>query len=261
MLRFHLNAPVADARSVSPSLHLQIRNTRWEISLKTWAGVRRRTYFRFNKNENEETWLERLRLQAVFESCTVWSTELWTRRLTLTRSNGLMGIVPEWQRWDFTPSPLRHARCEIWCTRAARLKEQNKHECHARRLEASEEICKVVLKKRGEAVTQISERRKISLCFYEFIKQQAACSRVCRNKLICMERNEVISIPLCVFLSFHPSGLPSLAPAVSVYYQETRRACSTAPPVIPSSSSPPQKMLQFAPFCCTPPLCLSVSVL
>lgn len=88
------------------------------------------------------------------------------------------------------------------------------------------------------------------------------CSNVCyRNKVIYMYGKKWSHfLFLCVSHSFHPSGLPSLAAAVSVYYLETRHIRSTALPVIPSSFS--RKLLQFAPFCCKPHLvCLSISLL
>lgn len=215
-----------------------------------WAGVKYHIYYRFNKNENEAAWLERVWLQAV---CVLQGVEHWTvaRRW---RSLGLMGIVPEWQRWDFAslpPSsplflPLLQSRCKIWCTPAARLKERNKHR-HTCTKAAASWKCAKWFWKRGEAaslwcVTQISAelsvcRKKTSLLLW-IHKGSRLCSpyvrRTRRSALNVWREWSHFHSFVCLF---HLSALPSLAVAVSVYYQDTGWVGSTAPPAIPPSFS------------------------
>lgn len=184
-------------------------------------------------------------------SCRVWSTELWPGvgacsawwELFLSDRGG---ILPP----SLLPSPLflplLHTRCKIWCTPAARLKERNKHR-HTCTKAAASWKCAKWFWKRGEAaslwcVTQISAelsvcRKKTSLLLW-IHKGSRLCSlyvrRTRRSALNVWREWSHFHSFVCLF---HLSALPSLAVAVSVYYQDTGWVGSTAPPAIPPSFS------------------------
>ena len=118
---------------------------------------------------------------------------------------------------------------------------------HARRLQQLHENVQSGFWKRGEAaslwcVTQISSSvpEQTSPCFYEFIKAAVGCVFKCTLQKtlwsICVERNEVISIPLCVSLSSSSSSLWSaLALSLSQFQFIIRKPDEFSPPLRLSS--------------------------
>lgn len=133
--------------------------------------------------------------------------------LMLTWSNGLMGILPEWQSWGFISLSFpQQTQAKIRCTSAACLREQNKQK-HMHTWCSFIKMWEVVLKKRWTCltvmcVTQISAELSDSnccsrpLCFYEFIRKGAVfkCMLQKQSDLYVWKEMKSFSVPLCLSL-------------------------------------------------------------
>lgn len=212
--------------------------------------------------------MERVWLQEV---CVLQGVKHWTvaRRC---RALGLMGIVPEWQGWDFAslPPPLSSSPSCIHAVRSDALQQLvwrngTNTDTRARRLRLHENVQsgfenEVKLPRcdvwpRFQRSSQSAGKRPLRC--YEFIKA-AGCVLYMSDEHGDLHwmygGNEVISIPLCA------SFISLLCPRWLLQFQFNIRTPDELAPALrpPSLLHSAEKLLQFAPFCCKPPSRLSL---